>query len=121
MSSTRTAWTGSGNFSYRLATSVSWSAITQGDYSSCEAGVTRARGGFMTKPPDIPADLRALMAEIGPKWADDTKGHVRLMVEKFSEVLKSSPKEGIQVETVRYGPHERQAFEVFHPADAGSA
>jgi acetyl esterase/lipase len=75
----------------------------------------------MTKPPEIPADLLKLMAEIGPKWADDTKGHVRLMVEKFSEVLKSSPKEGIRVETVSYGPHERQAFEVFHPADSGSA
>jgi acetyl esterase len=75
----------------------------------------------MTKPPDVPADLRKLMAEIGPKWAEDTKGHVRLMIEKFSEVLKSSPKDGIRVETVSYGPHERQAFEVFHPADAGSA
>jgi acetyl esterase len=75
----------------------------------------------MTKLPEIPADLRALMAEIGPKWADDTKGHVRLMIEKFSEVLKSSPKDGIRVETVSYGPHERQAFEVFYPADGGSA
>ena len=75
----------------------------------------------MTKLPAIPADLLKLMAEIGPKWADDTKGHVRLMVEKFSEILKSSQKEGIRVETVSYGPHERQAFEIFHPADAGSA
>src|ERR1700748_871930 len=75
----------------------------------------------MTQPPEIPTNLLKLMAEIGPKWADDTKGHVRLMVEKFSEVLKSSPKEGIRVETVSYGQHERQAFEVFHPADSGSA
>src|ERR1700739_738236 len=74
----------------------------------------------MTTLPEIPSDLRALMAEIGPKWAADTKGHVRLMVEKFSEVLKSSPKQGIRVDTVCYGPHERQAFEVFHPADPGA-
>jgi acetyl esterase len=71
----------------------------------------------MNKCPQIPAHLRVLMAEVGPKWASDTKGHVRLMVEEFSRVLKSSPKDGIQVETVRYGAHERQAFEVFHPAD----
>jgi acetyl esterase len=75
----------------------------------------------MIKLPEIPADLRALMAEIGPKWASDTKGHVRLMVEEFSKVLQSSPNDGIRVETVSYGPHERQAFEVFHPAHARSA
>ncbi|HVR58471.1 MAG TPA: alpha/beta hydrolase [Pseudolabrys sp.] len=65
--------------------------------------------------PEIPAELRALMAEIGPKWATDTRGHIRLMIEKFSEVLEHSPKEGIEVDTVAYGRHERQAFEIFHP------
>ena len=70
----------------------------------------------MTSHPEIPAELRALMAEIGPKWATDTRGHVRLMIEKFSEVLEHSPKDGIRVDTVSYGPHERQAFEVFDPA-----
>jgi acetyl esterase len=71
----------------------------------------------MTNLPEIPTELRELMAEIGPKWATDTKGHVRLMIDKFSEVLRHSPTEGIQVETGNsYGPHERQAFEVFHPA-----
>jgi acetyl esterase/lipase len=76
----------------------------------------------MTGCPEIPADLRALMAEIGPKWASDTKGHIRLMIDKFSEVLRLSPKDGIAVETnVSYGPHERQAFEVFHPASTGTA
>jgi acetyl esterase len=74
----------------------------------------------MIKLPEIPADLRALMAEIGPKWASDTKGHVRLMVEEFSKVLQSSPNDGIRVETVRYGSHERQAFELFHPANVES-
>jgi acetyl esterase len=71
----------------------------------------------MTNLPEIPTELRELMAEIGPKWATDTKGHVRLMIEKFSEVLRHSPTGGVQVETGNsYGPHERQAFEVFHPA-----
>jgi len=70
----------------------------------------------MATLPEIPADLRGLMAEIGPRWATDAKGHIRLMIEKFTEVLKAAPREGISVETVRYGAHERQQFEVFQPA-----
>ncbi len=61
------------------------------------------------------------MAEIGLKWASDIKGHVRLMVEEFSRVLKSSPKDGIQVETVRYRAHEQAGVRgVFHPAGNSS-
>lgn len=75
----------------------------------------------MTGFPEIPADLRALMAEIGPKWATDTKNHIRMMFEAFSEVLKLAPRQGISVETHTYGPHERQAFELFHPEPAGTA
>lgn len=70
----------------------------------------------MASLPEIPDELRAMMAEIGPKWATDTRGHVRLMIEKFSGVLKQSPKQGIAVDTIAYGPHERQAFEVFRPS-----
>ena len=76
----------------------------------------------MTNLPEIPTELRELMAEIGPQWATDTKGHVRLMIDKFSEVLRHSPTEGVQVETGNsYGPHERQTFEVFHPAASDGA
>jgi acetyl esterase/lipase len=74
----------------------------------------RVRGPMPT-PPEIPADLRALMAEIGPRWATDTKGHIRLMIDRFTEVLEAAPRDGISVETVRYGAHERQKFEVFRP------
>jgi acetyl esterase len=70
--------------------------------------------------PEIPAELRVLMAEIGPKWAVDTRGHIRLMIEKFSEVLENSPKDAIDVDTIAYGPHERQAFEVFRPSDSAA-
>ena len=70
----------------------------------------------MTLLPEIPAELRALMAEIGPKWATDTRGHIRLMIERFSDVLQHSPKEGVTVDTIAYGSHERQAFEVFLPS-----
>jgi acetyl esterase len=75
----------------------------------------------MTGSPAIPAGLRALMAEIGPKWATDTKGHVRAMIAAFSEVLKHAPKHGIAVETHAYGSHQRQAFELFDPEPAGAA
>ncbi|WP_182915395.1 alpha/beta hydrolase [Rhodopseudomonas palustris] len=67
-------------------------------------------------PPEIPAELRALMAEIGPKWATDTKGHIKLMIDEFSKLLKHAPKHGVDVETnIAYGPHERQAFDVYRP------
>jgi acetyl esterase len=72
----------------------------------------------MATLPEIPADLHTLMAEIGPRWATDTKGHIRLMIDRFTEVLKAAPRDGISVETVRYGAHERQQFEVFRPAGA---
>ncbi|MGZ5810939.1 MAG: alpha/beta hydrolase [Rhizomicrobium sp.] len=76
----------------------------------------------MKNLPEIPTELRALMAEIGPKWATDTRGHIRLMIDKFSEVLKHSPKDEVKVEAdIAYGPHERQAFELFHPAASDSA
>jgi acetyl esterase/lipase len=73
----------------------------------------------MTKLPDIPARLRSLMAEIGPIWASDTRGHIKLMIDSFSDVLKLAPRDGIRVESnVSYGTHDRQRFEVFHPATA---
>lgn len=68
----------------------------------------------MTSLPDIPEDLRKLMAEIGPKWATDTRGHIKLMIERFSDVLAHTPKEA-DVVTISYGPHERQQFELFKP------
>lgn len=67
--------------------------------------------------PDIPAPLRALMAEIGPKWREDTAGHVDMMITAFSEVLKQAPRDGITVyRNVPYGEHERQQLDLFIPA-----
>lgn len=65
--------------------------------------------------PEIPADLRTLMAEVGPKWTPP--GHVKLMVDRFSEVHKRRPEDGLQVtREVAYGEHARQAFDVYVPA-----
>jgi acetyl esterase len=73
--------------------------------------------------PRIPSELWALMAEVGPRWAQDIPGHVRLMIEKFSEVLEAAPRAGITVtRDVAYGEHPRQAFDLFSPPRAsGSA
>lgn len=71
------------------------------------------------KLPDIPADLRALMAEIGPRWRDGVTKNVELMVDRFSEVLKNSPRDGVMVHRdIAYGDHPRQAFDLFLPDNA---
>jgi acetyl esterase/lipase len=69
-----------------------------------------------SKFPEIPDDLRALMAEIGPRWGTNPAAHVKIMIDRFSEVLKQSPKEGVIVERGNsYGSHPRQAFDLFTP------
>jgi acetyl esterase/lipase len=66
--------------------------------------------------PDIPAELRQLMAEVGPRWRDNVAGNVDLMIRGFSEVLKQSPRGGVTVRSgLTYGDHERHAFDVFLP------
>ena len=76
----------------------------------------------MTAAPPIPQSLRCLMAELGPKWRQDVPGHVRLMVKAYSEVLSNAPKQGVNVTTdIPYGPHPRQALDVFQPKQATNA
>lgn len=66
--------------------------------------------------PTIPSDLYALMAEVGPKWRSNVSGHVDLMIARFSEVLKRSPRNGVTIHhDIVYGDHERNAFDVFLP------
>ena len=72
--------------------------------------------------PDIPGSLRALMAELGPKWRDDTAGHVDMMITAFSEVLKKISRDDITVHRdIAYGAHERQHLDVFLPKGNESA
>jgi acetyl esterase/lipase len=67
--------------------------------------------------PEIPASLRALMAELGPKWRNNTAGHVEMMITAFSEVLKQIPRDGVTMHRdIPYGSHERQHLDVFLPA-----
>jgi acetyl esterase len=68
--------------------------------------------------PEIPDELRALMAEIGPRWGSNPAAHVKLMIERFSEVLKQAPKDGVTVRGgIAYGAHPRQVFDLFIPED----
>ncbi len=60
------------------------------------------------------------MAEIGPQWSPAK--YVKLMLEKFSEVHRTAPTEGIEVRTdIAYGTHPRQRFDVYLPSGLGRA
>ena len=64
--------------------------------------------------PEIPADLRALMAEIGPKGAP--RGHIKLMVDRFTAVHKRRPADDLRITgDITYGDHPRQMFNVYVP------
>jgi acetyl esterase/lipase len=70
------------------------------------------------KPPIIPSELRSLMADIGPRWRDDIRGHIRTMLEGFSEILKDAPKEGVEVcRNISYGSDPRQYYDLFQPKE----
>jgi acetyl esterase/lipase len=66
--------------------------------------------------PDIPDELLSLMRQVGPNWRSNVSGHVDLMIQRFSEVLKQSPRDGVvEHRDIRYGDHERQVIDVFLP------
>jgi acetyl esterase/lipase len=67
--------------------------------------------------PGIPNELRALMAEIGPQWSPAK--HVKLMLDKFSELHRPAPVEGIDIRAdIAYGAHPRQRIDVYLPASS---
>ncbi len=56
------------------------------------------------------------MAEIGPQWSPAL--HVKLMLDKFSEVHRTGSKEGVTVKRdLTYGPHERHRLDVYLPEE----
>ncbi len=76
----------------------------------------------MTSLPQIPPELCALMAEIGPRWSEDVSGHVKLMVERFTQLHAGTAKTGIAVRRdIAYGTHPRQSLDVFMPATSATA
>lgn len=73
------------------------------------------------RAPAIPDSLRELMAEIGPKWGSDVPGHVRLMMEGFSQILADAPKRAEVTRNVAYGEHPRQVLDVYAPRTGSRA
>lgn len=51
-------------------------------------------------------------------WGSAVQAHVRLMVERFSEVLRDAPKPGNVVRDIAYGDHPRQVLDLYRPAQA---
>ncbi|WP_232077003.1 alpha/beta hydrolase [Variovorax sp. PBL-E5] len=69
-----------------------------------------------------PQALRALMAEIGPRWALDLRGNSQRVKDAYAPLLASAPKAGIAVaRDLAYGTHARQVMDIFTPADAARA
>jgi acetyl esterase len=68
----------------------------------------------MSQPPEIPPELRALMAEIGPRWSINRAKNIETMIGRFSEVLRLSPRDDVEATcNVAYGPHPRQELDVY--------
>src|SRR3974377_414603 len=79
----------------------------------------------MYMPPAVPASLRDLMAEIGPKWASNTFCHIRNRGEAYSEVLRTARDATAGMQEIRdaaYGRDDpRQVLDVYRPNDAATA
>ncbi|MSQ73868.1 MAG: alpha/beta hydrolase [Betaproteobacteria bacterium] len=72
-------------------------------------------------PPEIPASLRKLMAEVGPVWGSAITQHSKLMADGFSELLATAPKEGSVTRDIAYGAHPRQVLDVYAPRGAANS
>ncbi len=73
--------------------------------------------------PTIPDTLRALLAEIGPRWGKDGSPsvHVKRMTEEFSALHAAHPDDSsVMTSDVAYGDHERQRLDIFVPKKAGT-
>jgi acetyl esterase len=71
--------------------------------------------------PEIPPELRTLMREIGPRWSVDRPKNIETMIERFSDVLRRWPRDGVEVVSdISYGPRARQQLDVYRPARPGT-
>ena len=71
--------------------------------------------------PSIPAPLWDTIDEVGPRWSADIRGHSRRVMEGFSAILADAPKVGSTTKDIAYGPHRRQALDVYAPPEARAA
>ena len=69
-----------------------------------------------------PGALRALMADIGPRWAMDLPGHSQQVKDAYAPLLAAAPRSPLTVtRNIAYGTHPRQALDLFSPAGATRA
>jgi acetyl esterase len=73
----------------------------------------------MKRPlPDISPELRAMVTEVGKRWAFNRSDNIALMIERFTELLRAFPMEGIAVRRdIAYGQHRRQQLDIYTPED----
>jgi acetyl esterase/lipase len=61
------------------------------------------------------------MSEIGPRWGVNRSQNIETMIERFSDVLRQSPRDGVEVtRDIAYGPHPRQQLDVYRPGRHGT-
>ena len=71
--------------------------------------------------PEITPEVRQLMADLGPRWMENTAGHVRQMTEAFSGVHRGGNRQKqIERRDIAYGAHPRQALDVYLPKANGA-
>ncbi|OZI61002.1 alpha/beta hydrolase [Bordetella genomosp. 11] len=74
----------------------------------------------MDTPPEIPASLRHLLADIGPTWGRDVANNVRRIVDAYTPILARAPKDDIEAaRDLPYGDDERQRLDVYTPGRDG--
>jgi acetyl esterase len=72
------------------------------------------------RPPELPPELRRLMSEIGPRWSVNRPQNIETMIERFSEVLRQSPRDDVaSMRDVTYGTHPRQQLDVYGSDPSG--
>jgi acetyl esterase/lipase len=67
-------------------------------------------------------EVQRKMAEIGPLWRSDIRGHHRIVVEAYTPLVAAAPKTGIEVvRNLAYGAHPREKLDVFRGERGGAA
>jgi acetyl esterase/lipase len=75
----------------------------------------------MSAAPEIPAELRQLLADIGPRWGQDVANNVRRIVDAYTPILAQAPKDGVEaVLGLAYGEDERQVLDIYAPGDGNA-
>jgi acetyl esterase len=70
--------------------------------------------------PQIPAELRSLVAEVGKRWTVDRRAKIALMIDRFTQLLRDMPTDGIAFRRdLAYGTHPRQQLDVYAPEEEG--